>query len=240
MYRRMTYITFLLIVLAPAIAVLVWLAYRMRRAIAVGKGVRAVLCVAVIALVYTTPWDNYLIYQGVWWYGSDRVLGTIGYVPVEEYGFMVLQAVMTGLLTIVLFGGKNGSDGDAKRFRYALGLVLWLATAVGGLGMLAAGEERLLYLGLITAWAGPVLAGTWWLGGRRYVAGGWRYGLACGLPTVYLWLWDAFALADGIWSIAPRYTVGLQVGTLPLEEAVFFLVTNVVVVQGVLLFWKGR
>jgi len=30
-----------------------------------------------LALVYTTPWDNYLIWRDVWHYGTDRVVGTI-------------------------------------------------------------------------------------------------------------------------------------------------------------------
>lgn len=46
---------------------------------------------SLVALAYTTPWDNYLIRQGVWVYGEGRVLGTVGYVPLEEYLFFVLQ-----------------------------------------------------------------------------------------------------------------------------------------------------
>jgi len=46
--------------------------------------------------VYTTPWDNYLIWRDVWHYGTDRVVGTIGYVPVEEYLFFLLQPILTG------------------------------------------------------------------------------------------------------------------------------------------------
>ena len=82
-----------------------------------------------------------------------------------------------------------------------------------------------------------MLAGTWWLGGRRFLEGRWRYLVACGVPSLYLWLWDAFAIGDGIWSISAEFTVGVTVGGLPIEEAVFFLLTNVLVVQGVLLFW---
>ena len=37
-----------------------------------------------LALVYTTPWDNYLVYKQVWGYPPGRVLATIGYVPIEE------------------------------------------------------------------------------------------------------------------------------------------------------------
>ena len=47
---------------------------------------------ALVALVYTTPWDNYLIMRGVWTYSAGRIVGGLGYVPIEEYFFMVLQA----------------------------------------------------------------------------------------------------------------------------------------------------
>ena len=51
-----------------------------------------------------------------------------------------------------------------------------------------------------------------------------------------LWVADAIAIHLGIWRISERYTLGPAVGPLPLEEAVFFLVTNLLVVQGLLLF----
>ena len=46
---------------------------------------------ALVALVYTTPWDNYLIMRGVWTYPTGGVVGVLGYVPIEEYFFMVLH-----------------------------------------------------------------------------------------------------------------------------------------------------
>jgi lycopene beta-cyclase len=64
---------------------------------------------AVIAFVYTTPWDNYLVYREVWGYPPGRVLGTIGYVPVEEYAFFVIQTLATGLFAV------RGGAGPAGR-----------------------------------------------------------------------------------------------------------------------------
>ena len=51
-----------------------------------------------IALVYTTPWDNYLVATNVWWYDPALVTGiTIGWVPIEEYTFFLLQPILAGL-----------------------------------------------------------------------------------------------------------------------------------------------
>ena len=39
----------------------------------------------VVAVIYTTPWDNYLVATAVWWYDLALVTGvTIGWVPIEE------------------------------------------------------------------------------------------------------------------------------------------------------------
>ena len=51
-----------------------------------------------LAVVYTTPWDNYLVATGVWYYNPKLVTGIVfGYVPLEEYTFFVLESVLTGL-----------------------------------------------------------------------------------------------------------------------------------------------
>jgi lycopene cyclase domain-containing protein len=55
-------------------------------------------------------------------------------------------------------------------------------------------------------------------------------------PFVYLCLVDAAAIHSGTWTINPQNTVGLDVaGILPLEEITFFLVTNVLIVFGIVL-----
>jgi lycopene cyclase domain-containing protein len=55
--------------------------------------------IAAVALIYTTPWDDLIIRQGVWSYPAERILGvTIGRVPLEECFFYVLQVVLVGLL----------------------------------------------------------------------------------------------------------------------------------------------
>src|SRR5690349_7318656 len=51
-----------------------------------------------LAVIYTTPWDNYLVATGVWYYNPRLVTGlVIGYVPVEEYTFFVLETILPGL-----------------------------------------------------------------------------------------------------------------------------------------------
>jgi len=55
------------------------------------------------ALLYTAPWDNAIILNGVWSFDPAHVLNVvIGVVPLEEYLFYILQVAATGLCTVWL------------------------------------------------------------------------------------------------------------------------------------------
>jgi lycopene beta-cyclase len=225
-----TYLAFLALFLAPPILLLAW-ANRGRLAGVHPRAARFLALVAAIALVYTTPWDNYLVWRGVWGYGKARVLGTIGWVPVEEYLFFVLQPLLTGLFLYRLLPAPVRPA--AERVRW-IGAGLYAAAAIAGFILLR--SETGTYLGLILAWAAPVLAGQWAFAGREIWERRRAFALAVAVPTAWLWIADATAIGSGIWHISERFTLGPAVGPLPLEEAVFFLVTNLLCVQGLLLF----
>jgi lycopene beta-cyclase len=236
-----TYLAFHGVFIVPPIAALALALLLRARGVLDRRRTAFLALIAAIALVYTTPWDNYLVWRGVWGYGPDRVIGTIGHVPVEEYLFFVLQPLLTGLwlyLVLAREGPERAGDGagDAPGVRRAtvVGAVAYLGVAVAGALLLL--REETTYLGLILAWAGPVLAGQWAYAGAGIWARrrSWFVGVA--VPTAYLWCADAVAIRLGIWEISERFTVGLRVWTLPLEEAVFFLAANLMVVQGLLLF----
>lgn len=226
----MSYLAFLLVFIVPPLLVLAWTQRRRLRDIHRRAGLFLAL-MALIALVYTTPWDNYLIWRGVWNYGSDRVVGTIGYVPVEEYLFFILQPLLTGLWLCSLLPTVPSRAGDGSRWAGAL---VYAAAAIAG-GLLLTFEKG-TYLGLILAWAAPVLALQWAYAGREIWARRRVFALAVIVPTLYLWMADAVAIHLEIWRISPAHTLGPSLGVLPLEEAVFFLVTNLLVVQGMILF----
>ncbi|MDQ3702075.1 MAG: lycopene cyclase domain-containing protein [Chloroflexota bacterium] len=90
---------------------------------------------------------------------------------------------------------------------------------------------QLTYLVLLSAWALPVLLLQWAFGWRDLWRARRAWFLATTLPTLYLCLADRFALGDGIWHIHEDRSTGITLGGLPLEEALFFLVTNLMVVQ---------
>lgn len=199
----------------------------------------ALVVMVLIAVIYTTPWDNYLVATQVWWYDPDLVTGlTLGWVPIEEYTFFILQTLLTGLWLLWLARRilpARGVFRFQKSLRWGTTLplgTLWLLSVV----ILATGWQPGTYLALILVWAlPPVMLQTafgadilWHY--RRLVLPGLL------IPTVYLSVADSLAIQAGTWTISPSQTLGVHFpGGLPLEEFTFFLVTNVLISFGLTL-----
>lgn len=236
----MSYLTFHLVFIIPPILLLGLTQPRPLAGVGGRRARYAIPVICVIAFSYTTPWDNYLVAREVWWYGPDRVLATIGYVPVEEYVFFILQPILTGLFLYQYLARTTVRQRPSSSQAGHTGAALFvLLSALGG-GLVASGWDSGLYMGLILGWACPVLAGMWLYAGRLLWA--LRSVVAIGVltPTLYLWIADATAIHVGIWEISRDYSLGLRPFGLPVEEAAFFLVTNLLVVKGIVLFLYER
>lgn len=241
----MTYFGFLLLFLGTpilALGALTLLDRRRGRALPDAlRNVRpwqAIAALAVIAVAYTTPWDNYLVATGVWWYDPARVAGiTLGWVPLEEYLFFVLQTILTGLWVLLLARRMPRDAAVPRRRGLRLGAaavtgLVWAASAV----MLLSGWAPGTYLGLELVWALPPIILQLAVGADVL----WHYrrlaGLALGSATLYLCAADALAIGSGTWTIDPAQSVGVLLGgVLPLEEILFFLLTNTLLVFGLVL-----
>jgi lycopene cyclase domain-containing protein len=200
------------------------------------------LLLAGLALAYTTPWDNYLVATKVWWYDPALVLGvTIGWVPLEEYLFFILQPVLGGLVLLLLLSRKTaGFEGEplkpeVRKPALPTSFAVWAI----GMAVLILGIPSMTYLGLELAWALPVImlqlafgADILWKHRRQLLA-------VIGGLTIYLSLADGYAIQSGVWTIDPQQSTGmLLAGVLPVEELVFFLLTNIMVGFGFVLIWS--
>jgi lycopene cyclase domain-containing protein len=197
---------------------------------------QAVLLLTVIAVIYTTPWDNYLVATGVWWYDPDLVIGiTLGWVPIEEYTFFILQTLLTGLWTVwVLRKFRAAPFRSNPRLRLISSLaigILWIASC----GLWLSGWKPGIYLSLILAWALlPVLLQVAF--GADILFNHRKALLAAiAVPTLYLWIIDGLAITSGTWLIDPLQTTGIKLNSLPIEEMLFFLVTNILIAFGIIL-----
>ncbi len=199
---------------------------------------RIVLIHVGLALVYTTPWDNYLVATGVWSYNPHLVTGIVfGWVPLEEYIFFVVETILSALWWLFL-ARRISPMGEFKADKrlvmlstFALGCA-WLFFVV----LFFSGWKPGTYLSITLFWALPAIIPQFLFGAdilwyyRRLV-------LLAIIPLgVYLSLIDIVALKATTWSISREQTTGiLFFGALPLEEVLFFFITNVLIGFGMTL-----
>ncbi|KAJ4419635.1 hypothetical protein N0V82_004830 [Gnomoniopsis sp. IMI 355080] len=192
-----------------------------------------------IAVVATIPWDSYLIRQKVWTYPPDAIIGpTFWSIPAEELFFFFIQTYITcqlyGLVNKPLLHAEYlVTTSWIRNGLHRLIQVLILDLALVGFWLVSNGGPG-TYMGLILIWACPFALLTWSLGGLFMVS----------LPqmsivnpilvsTLYLWIVDEGALQRGTWAIESGTKLGVTLaGSLEIEEAVFFLATNCLIVFG--------
>lgn len=229
-----TYFQFHLVFTLPVIALLVAVSWYRGTRLDSPAAVAGMVVILGLALGYTTPWDNLLIEVGVWWYGDGVVWRTIWVAPVGEYLFFLAQPTAT-LLFLGLFEFPTDMSLSLTVRERLAGLLSGVGVSLVGVLLFLAGDSW-LYLASILVWAGPVLAIQW--------AFGWTYLVyirravvaAVAVPTLYFWVADWTAISLGLWTIADTYSTGLAPFGFPVEEATFFVVTNLFVVQGYVLY----
>ncbi len=231
----MTYFEFLLIYLVVPIIVL--LAAQVRNRHSRRLFWWAIAAQVALALVYTTPWDNHLVATGVWHYNRTLVTGiVIGYVPVEEYIFFILETLLAALWWQQW--SKRLSSLPAVRPSRDMRLlsaggatVVWIVLAM----IFFRGWKPGTYLLVTLIWALPPIivqlafgADLLWHGRRLVVATIVPLG-------IYLSAADAVAIRAGIWAIDQGQSTGMFIGGLPIEEAVFFFITIILITFGMTL-----
>jgi lycopene cyclase domain-containing protein len=244
--QRVTYFGFLLRFLGvPIVALSVVAFLDWRRGRRIPDRLRAfpfaaaVALHVVIALLYTTPWDNYLVATGVWTYDPALVAGvTIGWVPIEEYTFFIVQTILAGLWLLFLLRRLPLDVSPVPllpRWRWGPVVALapiWAATT----GFLLLGWRPGTYLGLELGWALLPIMLQLGFGGdilRRY---GRLVLLSTLGMTAYLSAADFIAIKSGTWNINTGQSLNALIGgVLPIEEVVFFLLTNTLITFGMVL-----
>jgi lycopene beta-cyclase len=229
----------------------------------------AILVHVFLAVTYTTPWDNYLVATGVWHYNPNLVTGIVfGYVPLEEYTFFVLETILAGLWWWFLarrigvmaltpspsphsgkgeFGETTGVSPKGRRefkasktARLVSFFVLLFIWAIFTF-IFFSDNPPLTYLSITLFWALPPIFPQMLYGADIL----WHYrklvALTILVPGTYLSLMDIVALRATTWSISPAQTTGiLFFGILPVEEVVFFFITNILVSFGMTLLLAGQ
>lgn len=208
--------------------------FRNGRAVWMAIGIHVLL-----AVVYTTPWDNYLVATGVWYYSPKLVTGIVfGYVPIEEYTFFVVETILSGLWWWLLTRRLSSPFTEFKPNKTLVAIsssmlvLIWIIFTY----LFFSDNRPITYLSITLFWALPAILPQLLFGADIL----WHYRKlviwAILIPGTYLSLMDIVALKETAWSISPAQTTGiLFFGILPLEEVVFFFITNMLVVFGMTL-----
>ncbi|KAF2669846.1 Lycopene beta-cyclase [Microthyrium microscopicum] len=211
--------------------------------------VQRVLILITIAVVSTIPWDSYLIRSSVWSYPPTAVIGpTLFSIPFEEVFFFIIQTYITSLLYLLLSrpvvhgaylqvkqfaeprsNSKTTHYFDSRKY----GQVICSTVFLIGAGQIY-GSRPQLYLGLILAWSSPFILLLWSVASQLILSIPRSASvLPIVVPTLYLWIVDTLALRRGTWCINHETKTGLFLWPhLEIEEAIFFFLTNVLVVFG--------
>lgn len=134
---------------------------------------------------------------------------------------------------------REESSVNVRRARGVGKLLLFTAAVIGAILVRRGGKGT--YLGLILAWACPFALLTWTFSGYFII----KLPVICiatpiCLPTLYLWVVDELALGRGTWAIESGTKLGWCLwGKLELEEAVFFLLTNALIVFAMVALDRG-
>jgi len=202
---------------------------------------KTTLMMCVIATLYTTPWDNYLVYRHVWGYeNAGRVIGVLWYVPYEEYAYFSIQTLLCGAMWLTCFPKATSVDlpkayaSTATKSLWTFFLVAFTALFILAVNFLIWGGQY-TYFGLILVWAVPVMMLQWFVGGQ-VILHFWNETSMCIFAlSTFLAATDQWAISNGIWEIQQKYSLPQLIHNLPFEELSFFFIASIMAVWGITL-----
>ena len=245
-----TYLNFLSIFIITPIIIQTFILFKYRNKLinyygSLNKLILATLIISAIALFYTTPWDNYLVATGVWFYSSDLISGLIiFYVPIEEYLFFILESIFVAEFLFISslklpknIRLENKLIGaiivNKKKLLFLILIsILWIISLI----LFISRSYEFLYLSLILIWAIPPLFLLVLLGSAHICRSIKMLSVTISCTTLYLSAIDFLAIYLGIWEISESSSTNILIlNILPIEEALFFFITTILVSFGTLL-----
>ena len=235
----MTYLRFHLIFNLPLLVVLAALnwpeAWVPGEATALGLVLLAVM-------VFTTPWDNLAAKWGIWGFPREKYSLRLGYLPVEEYAFFLLQSLNVMLAVRALFfffpafqTAQETSLGRWTLIYLGVSVIPWTLIAVQLHRLKRKLGSRANYA-IHLAWFLPVIYVQWLLAPLLFLHHLSLLALLTVVFGVYYTLADLVAVRGGTWFFDEKQILGVNLGgVLPWEEIAFFFLTSLLVAQSYLL-----
>ena len=198
--------------------------------------------VLLAVMVFTAPWDNFAAKWGIWGFPRKKYTVRLGYLPVEEYAFFVLQSINVMLAVRALFyrepTWQTGVElvlGSRTPIWLGVSVVPWLI----GAAQLRRLRRRVgpgVNYALHLVWFLPVIYGQWIVASPLFLAHAGLLALVTGSFGLYYTLADLAAVRAGTWFFDESQITGVKLaGILPWEEIAFFFLTSLLVAQSYLL-----
>jgi putative membrane protein len=202
----------------------------------------AMALVLVAVMIFTTPWDNLAAKWGIWGFPREKFSVRIGYLPIEEYAFFLLQSLNVMLAVRALFrfvpDWMTGQETVITRWTiycFLASIIPWALIVAQFFWLRRKAGPRVNYA-IHLAWFLPVIYVQWILAPPLFL------GHAALLATVtiafgvYYTLADIVAVWGGTWFFDEKQITGVKLGgILPWEEIAFFFLTSLLVAQSYLL-----
>ena len=237
--HKMTYLRFhlifnlpLLVVLAAMTGTVPWTA---------GE-VEAFALVLLAVMIFTTPWDNLAAKWGIWGFPREKFTARIGFLPVEEYAFFLLQSANVMLAVRACFhffpDWLSGVETEVGAFLWiclVASIIPWIMIAFALRWLRRKAGTRVNYA-VHLAWFLPVIYSQWVLANALFQDHTGLLVLITMMFGIYYTLADLVAVRGGTWYFDEKQITGLKLaGVLPWEEIAFFFLTSLLVAQSYLL-----
>jgi lycopene cyclase domain-containing protein len=205
-------------------------------------GMAVPLFTSLMALAFSTLWDNIIASHHVWTYDAKCMKGVLFAIPYEEYAWFVLHTLLAQALLLRMWAAKPGiaSRPDfpsrCHDMKVVVPVVVLLASTMMGIKLCRDGNNDHLYLGIIMAFMSPVLAFIWAGFAHFFLWAPASYVAAIVLESAYVITVDQFAISRGIWHIYPGTGVRLPLNMfgntgIQIEQFLIYSLTTVLVVS---------
>ncbi len=202
--------------------------------------------VLLAVMIFTTPWDNLAAKWGIWGFPREKYSLRIGYLPVEEYAFFLLQSVNVMLAVRLLFclfpnwmTGQETGIGKWTLLCLGVSAIPWGIVALQLRWLRKKSGPHVNYA-IHLAWFLPVIYAQWVLAPWLFLAHAGLLAVVTAAFGVYYTLADLAAVRAGTWFFDEKQITGVKLGRiLPWEEIAFFFLTTLLVAQSYLLLLPG-
>lgn len=204
-----------------------------------------IILISITNLAYLKLWDTLIIPDRTWTFIPERVNSIIGESTIEKNMFFLLQIILTSLWTLICVRWTipclcfNQNKKSYQLIQWIPILLLNIVMAIG-CTMVVPGQNT-FYLGCLLCWASPIIMYLWYGCGNFFVKKIISSSIAIVVPTLYFcWMNQKISVVN-IWYTKKPTSLNVFIfEDLPLEEALYFFITNVIIVLAVHSYDKAR